>query len=68
MELFVMSSKIRAHGMGVASLGSSRMIVGGVVSIGSGLGIDHRVGSSGNASLASETPSPSVSVKVGFPL
>src|SRR5262249_5636801 len=46
---------------GRAVVGSFRMITGGVVSNGSGGGSADRVGSSGNASSPSTTPSPSVS-------
>lgn len=54
------------YGKRTASLGSSRNMVGGVVSPGSGFGTDERFGSKGNASCPSETPSPSVSCRNGL--
>ena len=49
----------------MAFVGSVRVIIGGVVSPGTGGGAVERVGSSGNASAPSLVPSPSVSTLKG---
>src|SRR6266542_3709315 len=59
-------SGLQNQGRRVAFRGSTKLIVGALVSLGFELGRLDRVGSSGKASSESETPSPSVSVAYGL--